>query len=172
MSEQTEPKPSGDTPLEPPINLYDYGEDHSDPSELSDDEIHQYFLSQCRHPSASAHSDTLGEFIQSLLGNIQGEDSSSTQQIWRDRLEALKADIDGFQPDVAKRIVQGDEVLQEMHRLAIATREKAADLHEERRALMYLRDLRAGVISRDLVRDKQTEQWKELLKKLFPHVSA
>lgn len=137
------------------------------PDELSDVEIVDQFLAQLSHPSARRQSSELGEYLQSVLGGRNSSNMTEEDEAWRSRITGLMIDVDELHDDELTQLLATDEVLRELYDSLRATKEKAKELKEERRALLLLRELRAGITMRNIPTSEFHEQrWHSLVNRL------
>lgn len=137
-----------------------------DPSELPHEDILIDFLFQCNDRNVS-QPDALAEFIVSTLGDHADEGTS------RADLQRLAVDILSFDEEYTDELRLNDDVLNKIYDMILRTRQRSVDgktgLTPQRKALLYLLDLRAGVDARydRKTTDEPIEQlWHTLLNKL------
>lgn len=137
------------------------------PNELSDKDIVDQFLSQFSHPSAYRQSSELGEYIQDVLGSRNASSITETDVAWRARIRGLMINVDDLHDDELDQLLNIDEVLKELYDTLKSTRDRAKELREERKALLLLRELRAGVTLGNIdTSEYDNQRWHSLVRRL------
>lgn len=142
-----------------------------DPSKVERYELLEQFLSQCRDPSLRG-SEQVADFIVSTLG-------SGPDQPWGYQLHLLKADVIDFDEDYLEDKLQHDEIFARIYGLILITKPRVGykeGVNIERKALLELLDLRAGVTTRfdqnRLTNERNESGWDEVLNKIVPPVRS
>ena len=140
-------------------------EGYREPDQVSDQEAVELFLSQVSRMGAPHEPEALGRYVRKLLGDSK-EDSLTEEQIaWRARMLQAMVDIDDVDMDQLDQWLEEDEVLGLMY-ATLRDHQHAGDRAEERKALMQLRHLRAGVLHRGEIHEAEEARWDTLVRRL------
>lgn len=139
---------------------HDTAGEQLNPADISDQEAVQFFFSEVLHPS---NQRKVGIVVQRMIGDRDSDGLTEIDQQWRKRMSEIMIDAD----DLDDESLDADTPLRTIDATLRSTRERARDLVDERRALRVLRDLRAGVTTREgLDRVRDDARWGELIRKL------
>ncbi len=141
--------------------------EYIEPSELSDAEMIEVFLSQLSHPSIRMRSSReVGDFVASLLSPVIDDEPTSQQIAWRQRMMGLMVDVDNLDIDQLDDWLARDKPLRAIYSALRQTKDDYEDKAAERVALKELRHLRGGVIHRQETNPYDDERWLQLTEKL------
>lgn len=153
--------------LRPDFSRRSESDEYIKPEELTNEEIVDQFLAQMTHPSAHRQSSELGEYLQSILGGRNSSTIPESENVWQGKIKDIMIDIDDLHDDELSQLLASDEVLRRLYDTLKFTRDRAKELKEERKALLLLRELRAGIIMGNIATTEFHEQrWHGLIGRL------
>ena len=141
-------------------------DEYIEPDDVTDAEALDLFFSQLSHPGANRSSEELGEYIQRILGNPEEAEQSKENIAWRARMDALQVSVDDLDSTEYDTLVDSDAVFRDIIDTLSSSKEHTKDLHEARKALRLLLNLRAGVIALGEVDPELNVVWHNLIARL------
>lgn len=142
-------------------------ENYFDPNDIGDQEVVDRFLAQFYHPGAlKRSSDELGVYVRELLSGEMQTPASPAQIDWRKRVVDLMVDVGGIDDSTFDHWAVVDGPFRDIFSALRRTYDNSKDVVNERKALILLLNLRAGVLERDDASRNSDEYWQNLVVRL------